>query len=140
MKKLLFVFFQVLCLLQFAQGQLNAHPADDSINTASVIAHLKSSAHIDFFAKDLNNPDLHINTSIPNHKIFRVLNENTTEVEFEVISLKKCDDGTHYFITAFYDQSPEYVCLNAKNSLAVCRQLSFIPADKKHIRFQVFRI
>ncbi len=138
MKRLLFGFFQVLCLLQlFGPAQLNARPEMESLSTVLTI-HLKAE-QTNFSFSEV--PSSKIDTYSQGRKMIRFFSENVDETETELASSTKKQDGSnHYFITSFYAQSPEYLCCNGKNSLAFCKQLSFFPATQRHILFQIFRI
>jgi hypothetical protein len=74
------------------------------------------------------------------HKIVRFVTEDIDEEEYESISSKKYVESHKCFSTVFYAALPAYLHHNNKNSLAFCKQLSFISADSRHITFQVFRI
>jgi hypothetical protein len=139
MKRLFVGFFQVLYILQiFGVGQLNAHPLDEQLFGTHAV-HWKGSvpAHL---AGANQLCTIQATPAVDSQINFRFIIEDVDEVEYELISSKKHSESTPYFIAAFYICSPEHICCNHKNSLAVCKQLTFISASSRYLIFQVFRI
>jgi hypothetical protein len=139
MKRLFVGFFQVLYVLQiFGVGQLNAHPGAEQVFAAPAM-HLKGSELAHLIAVD-QWATLQATPAVDSQRNVRFITEDVDELEYELIASKKQTETTPYFIAAFYIGSPEHLCCNHKNSLAVCKRLTFIPASSRHIIFQVFRI
>lgn len=143
MKGLLIGFFQVLCFLQvFGHNQLNTYPNDEINNYSS-----NSQIHFQSFVQNQSHlapahhasgSMIHSNSSIPLEEP-NLIFENTEE-ETEDFSSDKHLCNHLYFTRIPSDQSLDYLYGKTKNNLLFCQQLSFIPVNKRHLVFQVFRI
>ncbi len=138
MKSLLIGFFQLLCFLQvFGASQLNAHPSIQA--NSSYNFHHRPSEHTSFVLKHhKSSSSISNNSSIPSEDT-ELIFENLEE-ETEDFSSEKHLYNNLYFAGIPVDQSLDYLYGNAKNSLTFCEQSSFIPVNKRHVVFQVFRI
>ncbi len=138
MKSLLIGFFQLLCFLQvFGASQLNAHPSTQA--NSSYNFHHRPSEHTSFVLKHhKSSSSISNNSSIPSEDT-ELIFENLEE-ETEDFSSGKHLYNNLYFAGIPVDQSLDYLYGNAKNSLTFCEQSSFIPVNKRHVVFQVFRI
>ena len=138
MKGLLIGFFQVLCFLQvFGANQLNPHLSDQS--KPSYLSHHSNTEHTHFVVKHhQSSSSIHSDSSVPfedTEGIFENIEEETEDFS----------SGKHLLNNLFFagipvDQSLDYLYGTTKNSALFCQQLSFIPANKRHVVFQVFRI
>ena len=142
MKALLIGFFQLLCLLQvFGHGQLNAYPTDEANGYSSLSIHLHPSEHTYSYIAPFHRSSgatITNNSSIPSEDTELIF--ESIEEETEDFSSQKHLYNNLYFAGVPVDQSLDYLYGTAKNSLTFCEQLSFIPANKRHVVFQVFRI
>jgi len=138
MKSLLIGFFQVLCFLQvFGASQLNTHPANLANNTDHF--HHRPSEHSHFVVKHHKSSSvIDSNSSIPAEDT-EVIFENLEE-ETEDFSSEKHLYNNLYFAGIPVDQSLDYLYGNSKNSSMFWEQTYFIPVNKIHVVFQVFRI
>ncbi|MGV3611758.1 MAG: hypothetical protein ACO1N0_12450 [Fluviicola sp.] len=139
MKALLIGFFQLLCFLQvFGAGQLNT-PSDDQTNFSSLFHQHHRSEHAHFVVKHhKSSSSISSDSSIPSEDT-ELIFENMEE-ETEDFSSGKHLLNNLFFTGTPVDQSLDYLYGSAKNSSLFCEQLSFIPANKRHVVFQVFRI
>lgn len=142
MKSLLIGFFQVLCFLQvFGHAQLNTYPADktNSYSSASIINFYPAKQSHSYVApKHRAGSVISNNSSIPSEDT-EIIFENIEE-ETEDFSSGKHLYNNLYFAGIPVDQSLDYLYGNTKTSSMFCEQLSFIPLNKRHVVFQVFRI
>ncbi len=138
MKSLLIGFFQVVCFLQaFGASQLNVHIPEHT-NTSNHFHH-RPSEHSHFVVKHHKSSSvIDSNSSIPsedNEVIFENLEEET-----EDFSSEKHLYNNLFFAGIPVDQSLDYLYENSKNSSMFWEQACFIPVNKIHVVFQVFRI
>lgn len=138
MKSLFIGFFQLLCVLQvFGANQLNNHPSLQ-VNSAFNFHHHQSE-HSKFVVKHhKSNAAINSDTSIPVEDT-ELIFENIEE-ETEDFSSQKHLYNNLFFAGIPVDQSLDYLYGNTRNSSIFCEQLSFIPVNKRHVVFQVFRI
>ena len=138
MKSLLIGFFQVVCFLQvFGASQLNTHPLDRANSTDHF--QQRPSEHAQFVVKHHKSGSvIDSNSSIPSEDA-EVIFENLEE-ETEDFSSEKHLYNNLFFAGIPVDQSLDYLYGNSKNSSMFWEQAYFIPVNKIHVVFQVFRI
>jgi len=137
MSKLFVRLFQVVCLIHFAGvGQLHAD-ADNYSSSADHIS-LTGTNHM----ADLTDQSSVCTVwySFHGQKMSRLVAIDIDEEEYEPVSSKKVIEGNSCISDYFSVALPDYLHNNHKNSLAFCKQLSFISVSNRNLVFGIFRI
>jgi|GEM_PF-1888231 len=143
MKKLLIVFFQMLCLFQlFGQGTLPVSNGQAVLSAShSMLFHQSTPEVTDSHPRT----GLHIEPVSHSGVSVRFVteeldeDEDEDEVEHKLVA-KKHSDCTSSFFAVFYAPLSGQFRPLLTNSQAFCVQMSFAAATQRHLLFQVFRI
>jgi hypothetical protein len=144
MSKFLLRLFLTLCLV-FLGGysHLYAHTNQGSVHHSSTKI-LKSSAQASFLSTQqslalISKPATSQTIKRP-FKLKATQENEEKEEEQVLIASKKVSDSSNYFSALFWAQTLIYFLRFGHDTLSACASVPFIPATRRHLLLQVFRI